>query len=116
MRGKGSRNIVFMDYSDKRIIRNMMQDFYTYEKKVPTILKLLPTIKKEIYFPWVRLSLHMVVKNLRIMWRKFWSDRKILAGRVDTVAWKSRYLKEIKMCRDNKCSIFYTHEIWIDSK
>jgi len=46
MRQKGSCNVVFMDNSDKCFIRNIIQDFSTYGKKVPTILKLLLTIKR----------------------------------------------------------------------
>jgi len=68
---------VFMDDSDKCIIRNIIQDFYTYGKKVPTILKLLLTIRKVINFPWGSLPLHRVVKSLGFMWRKCQSKKKL---------------------------------------
>jgi hypothetical protein len=49
-RGKCSHNVVFVDDFDKCVIRNTIHYFYIQEKKMPTIPKLLPIIKKENTF------------------------------------------------------------------
>jgi hypothetical protein len=49
-RGKRSRDYVFVDDFDKCVIRNTIQDFYIQGKKVPTIPKLLPIIKRKYIF------------------------------------------------------------------
>jgi hypothetical protein len=41
------RNVVYVDDFDKCVIRNIIQDFYVQEKRVPTIPKLLPVIKEK---------------------------------------------------------------------
>jgi hypothetical protein len=41
---------VFVGDFDKSVIRNTTQDFSMYEKKVPTIPKLLPVVKKKNTF------------------------------------------------------------------
>jgi hypothetical protein len=46
------------------VIRNTIQEFYIQEKKVPTIPKLLPIIKKKIHFRWGCKSLERNVKSL----------------------------------------------------
>jgi hypothetical protein len=82
---------------------------------VPTIPKLLPIIKKEIYFHWGRKSLERIVKSLEFKWRKCQSKRKILIERADTVDWRSRYLVKIKEYREKGHPIFYFDESWVDS-
>ncbi|KAJ4436099.1 hypothetical protein ANN_18726 [Periplaneta americana] len=59
-----SRNTVSVDDFDKCVIRNVIQDFYVTEKRVPTIPKLLPIVKSKINFPWGKASLRRVIKSM----------------------------------------------------
>jgi hypothetical protein len=89
--------------------------FLYSRKKVPTIPKLLLTIKQKIHFPWDHKSLERVVKSLGYKRRRCQSQRKILMERADIVDWRSRYLLKIKEYWDKGCPVFYTDELWVDS-
>jgi transposase len=90
-----NRNAV-VDNFDRRIIQNVMQDFYVNLKTVPTCKKILPILKEKIDFNWSEWTLRRISKDMGFQWKKCCSKRKILIERPDIVNWRCNYLQKIK--------------------
>jgi hypothetical protein len=50
--------------------RNEVYNFYIQEKRVPTIPKPLPIIKRKINFPSGKTSLHGFIESMAFRWRQ----------------------------------------------
>ncbi|KAG8245867.1 hypothetical protein J6590_097661 [Homalodisca vitripennis] len=98
----------------QRLIVNVIKDFYTVKKVVPTCKKLLLVLREIIHFVWSEWALRRELKNMGFRWKKCGSKRKLLIERSDIVNWRFEYLRNIKECRYNKKKIFYLDETWID--
>lgn len=75
------------DDFDKIVIRNVLNDFYTVQKKVPSAPKLLSAIKEKIVFPWGVHTLRRLLRSMGFRWKKCGSNRKILIEHPDIVNW-----------------------------
>jgi hypothetical protein len=106
---------VYVDDFNKCVIRNIIQNFYDQDKRVPTIPMLLPVIKEKIHFPWGPKSLGRVVKRMGFKWRKCKSKCRLLIGRTDIVAWRSKYLVKMKQYWEEGRPILHADESWVDS-
>lgn len=108
------RNVV-VDSFDRRVIRDIIQHFYTVEKRVPTCPKLLAAVKEKINFPWGVHSLRRLLNNMGFKWKGCQSKRVVLIERPDIVNWRCQYLKQIKLFREQSREIVYLDESWVDS-
>lgn len=114
-RQKADQYKIKLDEFDRRVIVDVIRDFYTVKKIVPTSKKLLPVLNEKINFVWSEWSLRRELKNMGFRWKKCGSKRKILIERPDIVNWRFEYLRKIKNHRLNNKNIFYLDETWIDS-
>ncbi|KAG8308947.1 hypothetical protein J6590_097628 [Homalodisca vitripennis] len=97
-----------IDEFDRRVIVNVIRDFYAVKTVVPTCKKLLLVLREKIHCVWSEWALRSELKNMGFRWKKCGSKRKLLIERFE-------YLRNIKKCRDDKKKIFYLDETWIDS-
>ncbi|KAG8241595.1 hypothetical protein J6590_083597 [Homalodisca vitripennis] len=76
-----------IDEFDRRVIVNVIRDFYAVKKVVPTCKKLLPVLCEKIHFVWSEWALRRELKNMGFRWKKCGSKRKLLIERPDIVNW-----------------------------
>ncbi|KAJ4428840.1 hypothetical protein ANN_25833 [Periplaneta americana] len=98
-------NRMIVDDFDRCVIKNIINEFYVREKKVPTVPTLLPIIRSKITFPWGCRSLNRLLRVMGYKWKKCQSKRKILLERADIVSWRHKYLTRIKHFREAGCNI-----------
>ncbi|XP_054283210.1 uncharacterized protein LOC129000275 [Macrosteles quadrilineatus] len=103
-----------IDGFDRRVILDVIREFYVQKKVVPTCKKILPILKERINFGWSDWTLRRVLKEMGFRWKKCKSRRKVLIERNDIVNWRCKYLREIKKFRENGRKIFYLDETWVD--
>lgn len=108
------RNVTCDDF-DRRVIRDVIEDFYLVQKRVPTCPKLLAAIRDKIDFPWGVHTLRRILKEMGFKWKKCGDKRKILVERPNIVHWRCEYLKSMRRFREEKRPIVYVDESWVDS-
>jgi hypothetical protein len=70
-RTRPQHTTVFLDEFDRCVIRRTIHDFYLRERKVSTLLKLLPVIKNNTSFPVLRFPPHMCdLSTMELAWAK----------------------------------------------
>lgn len=106
------RNAV-LDNFDLCVIRNIVNEFYV-SKRIPSLRTLLPVIKERITFPWKKETLRKFLLRIGFRWKRCIDQRKTLIERADIVAWRCRFLREMKKFRESKREIVYLDETWID--
>lgn len=114
-RKRADHHKVCVDNFDRRVIVDVIKDFYTNKKIVPTCKKLLPVLREKINFKWSEWALRRLLKDMGFKWRKCGSKRKLLIEKPEIVNWRFKYLREIRKIRDQNKKIFYLDETWIDS-
>lgn len=103
------------DDFDRRVIRDIIRDFYLVQKKVPTAPKLLTVIQERINFPWKVHSLRRLLHEMGFKWKRCGSNRKILIERPNIVNWRWKYLRNIRNIRSENRNIVYIDESWVDN-
>jgi hypothetical protein len=106
---------VNVDDFDNCVIRNTIQDFSVQEKSVPSIPKLLPTVKEIMHFPWGPKSIGRDLKRMGRKWRRFQSKHNIFIERTNFVEWRSKYLVRMKQCQEERWCTLYVDELWVNS-
>lgn len=104
-----------IDSFDKRVIRDVISNFYIVQKRVPSCIKLLAAIRERIDFPWGRQTLRRLLHKMGFRWKKCASFRKVLIERPDIVNWRCKYLQTIKRYRQENRNIVYMDETWVDN-
>jgi hypothetical protein len=79
-----ARNAEVDDF-DRRVIKDVIEDFYLRQKVVPTCKKFLPVLKKRINFNWKVTTLRGILKEMGFKWKRCGSRRKILIERENIV-------------------------------
>ena len=102
-----------MDEFDRCVIRRIINDFYTVQKKVPTVAKLLPVVKGKIYFPWGNSSLQKIIKEIGFKLKRFNNKRSLLIERPQIVMWRHLYLTQLKLYRKENREIVFIDETWV---
>lgn len=110
-----NHTVVSVDEFDRCVIRRIISDFYTVQKKVPTVAKLLPVVKEKIYFPWGNSSLLKIIKEIGFKWKRFSNKRSLLIERPQIVTWRHRYLTQLQLYRKENREIVFIDETWVDS-
>ena len=114
-RPRNTEKVFHCSEEDRTIIRNIIYEFYTEKKVVPTAVKLLGAIRERINFPWKIDMLYKLLKSMGFKYTKSNSIRKILIERPNIVKWRAMYLKAIKSYRTQNRNIIYMDETWIDN-
>ncbi|XP_068082557.1 uncharacterized protein [Anabrus simplex] len=112
---KRTQGKIELDDSEKRVIRDTIENFYTVQKVVPTLKTLIPVLEKEIKWKWSPTSLRKVLKDMGFVWKKVQNKRVLLLERADVVDWRARFLVQIKHAREEGKEVFYLDESWIDN-
>ena len=114
---KKSSNVtkIIVDDFTKCVIRRKIHDFYINKKTVPTLKKLNRLLKDEDILHCGREYLRKLLKSMGFKWKRCQSSRKILMEKPENVAWRARYLREIRQHRYNKRNIVYLDETYIHS-
>lgn len=114
---KKSSNVtkIIVDDFTKCVIRRKIHDFYINRKTVPTLKKLNRLLKDEDILHCGREYLRKLLKSMGFKWKRCQSSRKILMEKPENVAWRARYLREIRQHRYNKRNIVYLDETYIHS-
>ncbi|GBP58671.1 hypothetical protein EVAR_97074_1 [Eumeta japonica] len=99
------------------VIRRKVHEFYSAKKEIPTIKKLLETLKTEINYTGQRETLRKLFYKLGFRFKKTKSNRKVLMKRNEVSAWRARYLREVD--KNNKSPnprpLIYLDETYIHS-
>ncbi|XP_052756778.1 uncharacterized protein LOC113512254 [Galleria mellonella] len=102
-----------LDDFDLCAIRHKLQEFYAVRKEVPSLKRLLAALKESINFVGGRESLRLLLHTLGYKFKKCRNQRTILMERYDIVAWRDRYLQEIKDVRKSGMPVVYLDESYI---
>jgi transposase len=76
---------VEVDDFERRVIRDMIQEFYLVKKFVLTVRKLMPVLKEKINWRWSATSLRRLLKDMGFVWKGAQSKRLFLIERSDIV-------------------------------
>lgn len=116
--GKHRKKVSFRkcDDFDQQIIRRTISNFYLEDKpRVPSTKKLLGVLERDINFPYGREKLRQLLHYMGYSWQKCGTRRKLLLERPENVAWRKRYIEDIRQYRNEKRNIYYIDETWIDN-
>ncbi|KAF8771586.1 hypothetical protein HNY73_018986 [Argiope bruennichi] len=108
-----TRNAI-LDNFDLCVLRNIVNEFYA-NNKIPSLSRLLPVVKGRINFPWKRGTLWKYLHTAGFQYKRCRNQRQILIERSHIVAWRFRFLREMKKFREAKRNIVYIDETWLDS-
>ncbi|XP_045784542.1 uncharacterized protein LOC123880459, partial [Maniola jurtina] len=115
-RRKRGKKKINLDSFDLEVIRNKIKEFYTVKKEIPTLRKLLQTLREDIDFNGGRESLRLILKNIGFDFVKCQSKRTILMDH-DIKIQKFRYLECMKKNRESqqpdKLDVVYLDETYI---
>jgi hypothetical protein len=73
---------------DRNVIRMTVEDFYIWQKIVPSMRALLVAIKQKIDFSWQKDVLIPVLHDMGFIWKCSKSKRKVLVERRDIIDWR----------------------------
>ncbi|XP_045784178.1 uncharacterized protein LOC123880225 [Maniola jurtina] len=114
---KGGKKKINLDSFDLEVIRNKIKEFYTVKKEIPTLRKLLHTLREDIDFNGSRESWRLILKNIGFDFVKCQSKRTILMERHDIKIQRFRYLERLKKNRESqqpdKLDVVYLDETYI---
>lgn len=108
------RNAVVDDF-DRRVIKEVIEDFYLKQKIVPTCKKMIPVLQTRIDFQWKACTLRKILKEMGFRWKTCTSKRKILIERQDIVNLRCKYLQKMKKIREDGKNVLYLDETWADT-
>lgn len=100
-----------LDSFSETAVRNHIYAYYK-RRELPTIRKLLNSLKESDIFDGSRFTLWKIIKNLGFKWRKI-NNRKFLMERNDVVNWRCNFLREMREIDVKK--IVYLDETWINA-
>ncbi|XP_065204147.1 uncharacterized protein LOC135834240 [Planococcus citri] len=104
------------DEFDQQVIRRTISNFYLEDKpRVPSTSKLLSVMKEDTGFPYCREKLRQLLHNMGYSWKKCGTRRKILVERAENIAWRRRYIAQIRKYRSENKKIYYIDETRIDN-
>ena len=82
---------------------------------MPSVRKLLATLKERINFPYGKTKLRQLLHDMGFKWKRSCSKRKVLVERNDIIDWRCSYLMKMKRYREEQQQIFFLDETWADS-
>lgn len=99
----------------KNAIRRKMHSFF-FQNKLPTLKKVLAEIKKDPELPDIsKTTLHKILtKDLNFRFLNRNRNSKLI-DREDIIAWRCRYLRQIKKYREEGRHIYYLDETWCNA-
>ena len=106
---------VHLDDFNKRVIRDIIHEFYVTKKIVPTCPKLLDSVKKVMEFPWGVQTLRHILRGMGYKWKKCGSQRRILIEKPHIFNWRCKYLRTMRQHWSQKRAIVFIDETWVDS-
>ena len=112
-RKRPARRNAVLDIFDLCVLRNIVNDFHA-AKRMPSLKTLLPVVKEKINFPWKEETLRKFLHQIGFRWKLCRDKRRTMIERADIIAWRSRYLRQMKKFRESQRDIIYLDETWID--
>lgn len=113
---KRTKGKIEVDDFDIGVIKRKIHEFYSEKKEIPTIPKLLNTLRGDINFKGGRETLRNLLKKIGFRFKRTQSNRKVLCERNDVAAWRASYLQKIKDNeRQNTKPVVYLDETYIHS-
>lgn len=106
-----AKRVTKLDAFQKDAIRRHVYSYFT-RKEYPTIKKCHVTLKEADLFKGSKTSLRTVLKRLGFTYQQF-GNRKVLMERGDIVAWRCRFLREIK--KENFSDLVWIDETWVNT-
>ena len=100
-----------IDEFDRDLIRNVIYKFYA-QITLPTAIMIMDKIKNDIDISMF--VLYDTLKDLGFCWRRTGDDRRVAIERSETVAARSKYLRDIDRARRAGQSIIYLDETWVN--
>ncbi|KAJ8954498.1 hypothetical protein NQ317_011550, partial [Molorchus minor] len=110
----GGRTTINLDEHGKHMLRSIVHGFFA--KNEPPCLKKIheEVLTKPEIFPKMSLpATHKQLSQLNFRCVKR-GRRSILLESENIVAWRRKYLRQIKKYREEKRSIFYLDETWVN--
>ncbi|XP_078050767.1 uncharacterized protein LOC144477154 [Augochlora pura] len=105
-----------LHYNDenKKIIRDIIYDFYVRRKIIPTCSKLLTAIRERMPFPWTKHILYEFLKSMGYEYKRS-NNVKLLIENPVIVNWRKKYLHVLSYYRTRGKNIIYLDETWVDT-
>ena len=110
-----SRPCTDLDDFDMCTIRRTINEFYIYEKTVPTVKAVLKVLQQTINYKGKASSLLKVFKSLGFRWKKMRDNRRLLIEKREIRSARVAFLRSIKKYRQEGRTIVYTDETYIHS-
>ncbi|XP_046391551.1 uncharacterized protein LOC124159685 [Ischnura elegans] len=111
-RGERKKRIELDDFA-KCCIRRKVHEFYAVRKTLPTVKNLLEALKEDGILDCQRTYLREILLELGFRWKSCQSKRKILIERPEIAAWREKYLRKIRSCREEGKNIVYLDETYL---
>ncbi|CAH2087753.1 unnamed protein product [Euphydryas editha] len=97
-------------------LRHKIHEFYVVRKELPTLTKILHELRNDIDYKGSRTTLWRIMKKMGFFFKNCHSKRKVLMERHDIVAWRFRYLNELRDNRNREQRpVIYLDETYIHS-
>lgn len=107
-----SATVTNLDDFDKRVVRRTVLEFYE-RKEIPTLNKIQEELKQSISFEGGVESLRKILMDIGFKYRKV-DGRKFLMERLDVVATRTQFLRQMHQVRESSNSIVYLDETWVN--
>ncbi|CAG4943652.1 unnamed protein product [Parnassius apollo] len=104
-----------IDDFDMGVIRRKIHQFYTSDKKIPSIRKLLAVLKEDGIVNCGCTYLRQLLHKMGYLFKKCKSKRHILIERPSIAEWRVRYLRAIRKHRNENRNIYYLDETYVNS-
>ena len=102
-----------IDHFDKTVIRRVVHDFYL-ERVMPTLALIRNRLRANHDIVIGVKKLRFVLYELGFKWKRICENKKAVVEQSDIVASRVKYLREIKIHRDEGREIVYLDETWVN--
>lgn len=113
-RPKEIKKKIQVDDFDLGVLRRKINQFYTVQKKIPSLRELNAELKEDNILDSGLTFLRELLHKLGYSFKKCKSNRSLLIERPTIVEWRLKYLRAIRKFREDKRNIFYLDETYVN--
>lgn len=104
-----------LDDFDRCVVRRVINEFHTLEGERPTLKAMKRVLKERINFTGSVFSLRTIIRSLGFRWKKTQTNRKVLIEKSDIRSARVKYLRQVRLHRQEKRPIVYMDETYFHS-
>lgn len=104
-----------VDDFDLGVIRRKIHQFYEVEKKIPSVRKLLSSLRQDGILNCGREYLRQLLHKMGYRYKKCKSKRLLLIEQPNITVWRKNYLTQIRNYRTQNRNIYFLDETYINA-